>query len=96
MSMDYGPFSIQVSMYYCLSLLPNQAKEKSFISSLMAFQLCKADPKLIWTLEQKNKMVVSSLKYRFSSFEKVSTWHQINDRVLSKKLTELLMNWKIP
>ena len=37
MSMDYGPFSIQVSMYYCLSLLPNQAKEKSFISSLMAF-----------------------------------------------------------
>ena len=37
MSMDYGPFSIQVSMYYCLSLLPNQAKENSFISSLMAF-----------------------------------------------------------
>ena len=93
MSMDYGPFSIQVCItvwVYC------QIKQRKNRLSLLLWLFSCAKPTQN-SFGHWNKKIKwsSSLKYHFSSFEKVSTWHQINDRVLSKKLTEL-MNWKIP
>ena len=84
MSMDYGPFSIQVSMYYCLSLLPNQAKEKSFISSLLWLFSC-AKPKTHLFIGTKNKMVT---KISFFIHRKCRLG-QINDSSFKLTVCEL-------